>query len=267
MISVTIKGLSLLQFDNLNRFPEILHFSTTRIGGKSEANYSSLNLGLNSGDSPDRVILNRETLCSALEIKSDSFIFPKQTHTATVKVITKLFLSASIAERKHYLLDTDAVITALHSICIAVKTADCVPVLLFDPKQKVIAAIHAGWRGTSQNIVVETIQKMGEEFGSSPADLIAGIGPSISPAVYEVGADVHSQFDSAFYRDTNPVIKEKKLLNLWEANRQQLLRAGVPTGQIELAQICTLSDPERFFSARRDGAKTGRMGTGIMLKE
>jgi len=266
MISVTIKGLSLLQFDNLNRFPEILHFSTTRSGGSSEANYSSLNLGLNSGDSPDQVISNRETLCRALEIDSEKFIFPKQTHTANVKVITEIFLLAGLPERKHYLLDTDAVITALPGICIAVKTADCVPVLLYDPERKVIAAIHAGWRGTAQNIINKTIQKMAEEFGSNPADLIAGIGPSISPEVYEVGEDVYSRFDPAFCRETDPVIKEKKLLNLWEANRQQLLRAGVPSGQIELARICTLSDQERFFSARRDGAKTGRMGTGIMLR-
>jgi polyphenol oxidase len=266
MISVTIKGLSLLKFVNLNRFPEILHFSTTRSGGSSKANYSSLNLGLNSGDNPENVFANREMLCNILEIKPEQLILPKQTHSATVKVIRDEFLTLSDEFKKRFLQETDAILTDLRGVCITIKTADCVPLLLFDPKHKVIAAIHAGWRGTSQNIVVETIQKMVEEFGSSPADLIAGIGPSISPAVYEVGADVHSQFDPVFYRDTYPVRKDKKLLNLWEANRQQLLRAGVPTGQIELAQICTLSDPERFFSARRDGAKTGRMGTGIMLK-
>lgn len=266
MISVVLSGLSLLQFDNLNRFPELLHFSTARTGGVSEANYSSLNLGLNSGDSRDLVIANRILLCSALQINKEQLIFPKQTHTATIKIITERFLSSCDEDKKDYLLDTDAIITAVDGICIAVKTADCVPVLLYDPKQKVIAAIHAGWRGTVQNIVLLTIQKMVMEFGSSPADLIAGIGPSISPAIYEVEEAVWSQFDPLFYTDTAPLSPDKKMLDLWKANHHQLILGGVSSHNIEAAQICTLSDPERFFSARRDGAKTGRMATGIMLR-
>jgi len=140
-----------------------------------------------------------------------------------------------------------------------------VPVLLFDPRRKVIAAIHAGWRGTAQNIVLVAIQKLVESFGSDPADLIAGIGPSISPDVYEVREDVHSQFDPEFYQDTNPVQPDKRVLNLWKANQHQLIDGGILSERIEIAQLCTWSDSGRFFSARRDGVKTGRMATGIML--
>ena len=266
MISVAIKGLSLLQFNNLSGYPELVHFSTVRTGGKSTANYSSLNLGLNSGDAHENVIANRNTLSKALDISTDRLIFPKQTHTSTVKIITDDFFAAGETEQKQYLLETDALITNLRGVCIAVKTADCVPVLLFDPRRKVVAAIHAGWRGTAQNIVLKAIHKLAEEFGSDPADLVGAIGPSISPQVYEVGADVHHQFDPKFHRDTNPVIPGKRLLDLWKANYHQLIEGGVRSEKIELAELCTWSDSSRFFSARRDGARTGRMATGIMLR-
>jgi hypothetical protein len=110
-----------------------------------------------------------------------------------------------------------------------------------------------------------TIRKMVEEFGTDPSDLCAGIGPSISPEVYEVGEEVWKQFDPIFYKATNPSKPDKRWLNLWSANTEQLIKAGVPIDQIEVAGICTFSDSDHFYSARRDGLKTGRMATGIML--
>jgi YfiH family protein len=205
-------------------------------------------------------------LSNALGIDSRRMIFPKQTHTATIKVINDLFFTMNEEGQRGFLNDTDAIITMLRGVCIAVKTADCVPVLLFDQKQKVVAAIHAGWRGTVQNIVLETINRLASEFGTQPSDLWAGIGPSISPEVYEVGKEVWGQFATEFYSDTTPAQKDKRLLDLWKANHHQLVMAGVPSSQIETAGICTLVDQDQFFSARRDGPKTGRMATGIMLR-
>jgi len=267
MIYVVKNKLPVLQFANLGQFSELFHFSTTRVGGCSTNNYSSLNLGFNSGDLPENVAENRIRLCGALEINSDRLIFPKQTHTATVKTITNDFLYWEKEVQKHFINETDAVITNLNGVCVAIKTADCVPVLLYDPKRKVVAAVHAGWRGTIQNIVLVTIQKMVKVFGTNPSDLIAGIGPSISPEVYEVGEEVWKQFDTEFYLTSNPDKADKKFLNLWSANYQQLINAGVPAEQIEVARTCTFSDPAWFFSARRDGIKTGRMGTGIMIRQ
>ena len=266
MISVVKNKLAIMQFENLNRFPELFNFSTTRLGGDSTGNYSSLNLGFNSGDLETNVIANRSTLCSALEINAKQLIFPKQTHTATIKTIQTKYLDMAETQQKHYLNETDAVITRLKGVCIAVKTADCVPVLLYDPKRQVIAAVHAGWRGTIQNIVVETIKIMTKEFSTVPSDLFAGIGPSISPDVYEVGEEVWKRFDPEFYHLTNPANAEKRLLDLWSTNYHQLIMSGIPFGQIEVARICTFSDPNHFFSARRDGLKTGRMATGIMIR-
>jgi YfiH family protein len=267
MIVFAKNGLSLLQFANLNQFDGLFHFSTTRTGGCSIGKYSSLNLGYNSGDRRENVLDNRAVLCKAIEIETHNLIFPKQTHTATVKTIAREYFDLGEADRKLFLNESDAVITNLKGVCIAVKTADCVPVLLFDPRKEVVAAIHAGWRGTVQNIVKVTIKKMADEFGTNPADLRAGIGPSISPEVYEVGEEVWNQFDPMLYCGAGDDKPEKRLLDLWNANFSQLTGAGIPSEQIESAKTCTLSNAGEFFSARRDGAQTGRMATGIMMKE
>jgi len=266
MISVNYKGLSVLQFPLLNQFPELFHFSSTRSGGCSTGKYDSLNLGFNSGDIPQNVIANRRTLCGALDINYKTLAFPKQTHSATIQTIEDGFTDLDKEARMDFLGDTDAVITKQKGVCVGIKTADCVPILIFDPKQKVVAAVHAGWRGTVQNIVLLTIQKMTREFGCDPSDIFAGIGPSISPELYEVGEEVWSRFDPEFYERVHKGNIDKRLLNLWKANQYQLIIAGVPEIQIEVAQICTLSNPDRFFSARRDGIQTGRMASAIMLK-
>lgn len=265
MISTTKKELSVLQFANLTDFTGLIHFSTKRTGGCSTDNYASLNLGFNSGDLPERVTANRLRLCDALDINPTRLVFPKQTHSSTVRTIAEGFFASGVEERKHFLIETDAVITNLKGVCLAVKTADCVPVLVYDSKQKVVAAIHAGWRGTEQNIVLKTINLMTEEFGSKPSDLFAGIGPSISPEVYEVGEEVWRQFAPEFYRMADPANTHKRLLDIRNANYHQLISSGVPPVHVEVAKNCTFSDPGRFFSARRDGQQTGRMATGIML--
>jgi polyphenol oxidase len=265
MIATIKNGLPLLQFSNLSGFPDLFHFTTTREGGSSDDKYHSLNLGYNSGDKPGSVTRNRMTLSNALKINQNQLIFPKQTHSATIKTISINYLDAEEGEKKIYLSETDAVITDLKGVCIGVKTADCVPVLLFDQKKKVIAAIHAGWRGTVHNIGYLTVKRLISEFNSDPCDIIAGIGPSISPELYEVGQEVWSQFDPLYFRSNGLEAGDKRLLDLWKANRDQLTGAGIPAKQIELAGLCTFSNPASFFSARRDGAKTGRMATGIML--
>ena len=265
MISHLKNDLTVLQFDNLCRFPAINHFSTTRIGGCSTDCYATFNMGYNSGDFPRNVIANRNKLSETLEIDPATLIFPKQTHTGTVRVISADFFDLDETGKKQFLNETDAVITNLKNICVAIKTADCVPILIYDPVKHVVAAVHAGWRGTAQNIIQNAIHQMIASFGSNPSDLWAGIGPSISPEVYEVGEEVWSQFSHEFYMPANPFRSDKQLLDLWKANYYQLTALGVPENQIEVARICTLSNPELFFSARRDGAKTGRMATGIWL--
>jgi len=166
--------------------------------------------------------------------------------------------------------EADAIITALPGAAIAVLVADCVPVLLYDEKRRAVAAVHAGWRGTVKKIVSKTIRRMKEEFNSAPSDILVGIGPSISAERYEVGEEVIEQVKEVFDGGAG-LLKEgkapgKAYFDLWECNKRQALEEGVPESQIEIAGVCTFSNPRLFFSARKLGPVSGRFAAGIMLK-
>jgi len=267
-------NLPVYTFSHFSGYPEIVHFSTTREGGKSEGIYQSLNLGFHSGDKESHVQANRKVLSNALEIKPEQMVFAVQTHSASVAKINSEVLTWNDEIRRGKLNETDALITNEPNICIAIKTADCIPVLLYDPQHKAAATIHAGWRGTVGRIVSKTIDAMKQEYGTLPENLIAGIGPGIGPEVYEVGPEVvqivHRQLGEnhglVHYYSTKDNAPKTPYLNLWKANRIQLLESGIPAENIEVAELCTFSHPEDFYSARRDGAASGRMATGIMIR-
>jgi YfiH family protein len=164
------------------------------------------------------------------------------------------------------LQDVDAVVTDLKGYCLCVSTADCVPVLLYDKEKKVIAAVHAGWRGTVGRIVEKTLELMKAEYGTKGEDIVACIGPSISLEAFEVGDEVYAAFVEAGF-DMSRIARryEKWHLDLWEANRLQLLSQDVKEENIEVAGICTYNHCDDFFSARRLGIKSGRILSGIIL--
>ena len=137
-----------------------------------------------------------------------------------------------------------------------VLAADCVPVLMYDSRMRVIAAVHAGWRGTVGRIAAQTVERMQDEFGCDPRDVIVGIGPSIGPCCFEVGEEVVEAAREGL---------GNYQLNLWEANRRQLRQVGVEDARIEVAGICTVCHHDQFFSYRGDRGNTGRFGAGIML--
>jgi len=260
MIIKEVNHIQYLQFSNLSEFKNITHFSTTRLSGKSEGKLSSFNLGYTVNDNPLIVKSNLDALANIFGFERSQMVSPKQTHSKNIGIV----------QSTHDIFpDTDALVTNIPGICIFVRTADCVPVLLFDPVQKAAAAIHSGWKSTVQEISKHTIEIMQKEYGTNPKDIVAGIGPSIGPKVYEVGPEVIELFYKQFGIDhiLKPIKdSDKGLLNLWEANKQILLNCGIPENQIEVAEICTYSNPELFYSARREGVKTGRLATGIMIK-
>jgi YfiH family protein len=164
------------------------------------------------------------------------------------------------------LQDVDAVVTQLKDFCLCVSTADCVPILLYDKEKEVIAAVHAGWRGTVGRIVEKTIEVMKSQYGSEGKNIVACIGPSISLESFEVGDEVYAAFEEAGFDMTRIARRyEKWHLDLWEANRVQLLAHGVLPEHIEVAGICTFQHHEDFFSARRLGIKSGRILSGIQI--
>lgn len=165
------------------------------------------------------------------------------------------------ASGKHGVLGRgDALVTAEHGNWIGIRTADCVPVLLADREKKVVAAVHAGWRGTVSNIVGNTLAMMRELYGSDPAAILAAIGPCIANCCYEVGPEVAEQFESLL-----PERRGEKAVDLVLANRRQLQAAGVPSESIDEANICTKCLPEEFFSFRREAGEAGRMVSAIRI--
>lgn len=151
----------------------------------------------------------------------------------------------------------DALIASRPGEVVAVKTADCVPVLLVDPEHRVAAAVHAGWRGSVGEIARKALQRMRLEFGSVPAEVRAAIGPAIGPCCYEVGPEVAVQFEP-FFPERND-LRQKTRVNLWESNRRQLVAAGLEPEAIFISELCTFCQEEEFFSHRRDNPATGRM--------
>lgn len=259
----------MLQFEGLARDCNIFHFITTRRGGVSEGNYASFNLGAYCGDQKEHVTENRKRLCDALGISPSSLFVPHQTHDTKIRVIDKAFLSADKAFQTTELAGIDALITTVPGICIAVTTADCVPLLLYDPKKQVIATVHAGWRGTVNSIAVKTIKEMVRLFNVDPSDLCVGIGPAIGQKAFEVGREVADAF-SLNQADISTICCYNKAsgkphIDLAEANRQQLIQSGVNARQINVSGICTHTMNNDFYSARRLSIHSGRFLTGILL--
>ena len=263
MIKTTRHHIPLWQFELLKEEKKILHYVTSRHGGVSEGIYATFNQSYTAGDRKEHVLENRRRLAQELEITSGMMLFPGQTHTANVRVIS------SYEDLKARITETDALVTALPEICLSVLTADCVPLLLYDPVNKIAAAVHSGWRGTVQSIALETVDVMKEHFGCQPQNILAGIGPSIGPENYQVGTNVVKAVQDNTYIHDDSVLQMqnhgKALLDLWEANRQQLLIAGLKEDHIEQARICTYESHETFFSARKLGNPCGRFAAGVMV--
>ena len=186
-----------------------------------------------------------------LGLRMEDLGLPRQTHSDHVHWVNK-------AGRPE---DTDALITSTPDLCLCVKTADCIPVLIYDSRERIIAAVHAGWRGTVAQIVTKTIQKM----QSRPEDLHAIIGPGISLQAFEVGDEVHHTFLQAGFPMERIARKYQKWhIDLWEANRWVLEGNGVQN--IHLAGLCTYNNLDLFYSARRETINTGRNLNGIMIR-
>lgn len=248
----------------------LVSFTTERYGGVSVGNYQSLNLCHYVNDNPEHVARNRQLFCDKLNIHHNQLVFPRQTHSDRLLVIDAHFLQQSTEKQTALLEGVDALITTEKNICIGINTADCVPILLFDPKQQVIAVAHAGWRGTVARIAAKTAQQLIQQFQCAPETLLVAIGPSISAANYEVGNDVLAEFVKADFPTGKFFSKNlhngKLQLDLWEANRWQLEEVGILPKHIEVANICTFDQADTYFSARKLGIHSGRIASCLMMK-
>ncbi len=248
---------------------------TARSGGVSSGPYATLNLSLTVGDDPGCVRENRRRLAAGFGASPEDFVFARQVHGAGVRVVGAADRGSGAFCMDDAIADADALITATPGLVLAILTADCVPIVLHDPHVRVLACVHAGWRGTVAGVSVAALAAM-QALGSRPSDVIAGLGPAIAAARYQVGPDVHQAVTqvfgpaaaafirpaaAAFIRpDARPVARpdarpvahpdarpvappgsgpDRWLLDLWAANRHALVEAGVPAAQIHTTTFPT----------------------------
>jgi YfiH family protein len=270
MIEKKINSLSIWFFGKLLRYEGIDHFVSTRIGGHSSRPFDALNLSFNVGDHPEKVLKNRELLAGALETPLTSLTTAKQIHDGHVRIVSEALRGKGSTDYKGAINATDAMVTDVAGICLMILLADCVPILFYDPSKRVIGVAHAGWKGVLRFVAQNTVKALREHFGCSPQDIVVGIGPSIGPCCYEVGQEVVSEVEHVFGNRQASMRKEsakgKGYFDLWTANLKQLLQAGIPEKNIEMAKICTCHHPNLFFSYRHEKGKTGRFGAGIVIR-
>ena len=206
-------------------------------------------------------------LCKELAVAEDRLVMPHQVHDTGVSQIGKTFFMLSEEIRKQVLEGIDALITNIKHICIGVSTADCIPIIIYDPEHHAAGVVHSGWRGTVANITGRVVTSMQMAYQSKPELLKAVIGPGISLKNFEVGDEVYEAFADAGYPMEQISQKQEKWhIDLFACCRLQLEATGIKAENIEESGICTYDNVEDFFSARKLGIASGRILTGIVLK-
>lgn len=243
--------------------PRVTAFSTTRHGGVSQGNYGSLNINSYCGDDPASVAENRRLLSLELPVPNASrLVIPHQVHDSVVQVIDEETLG-----HQELIEGVDALITRLPGVCIGVSTADCIPILIYDPINHCAAAVHAGWRGTVKRIAEKTARQMYSFYRSDYGEMQVMIGPGISLKNFEVGQEVYDEFLQAGFPMERIAAKYAKWhIDLPLCNRLQLEQLGVRPENIRETGICTYDHTDDFFSARRLGIASGRIYTGVILR-
>ncbi len=248
--------MDLFRFENLAQVSGVVHGISTRSGGVSQGRCESLNVSYSVGDTRANVDENIRRVSLAVGARTEDLFSAYQVHGRSVTIV-----ESDTEPRPH----CDILVTNSAARTLMLRYADCAPVLLADPQRRVVAAVHAGWRGSAVRAAGAAVEALQDAFGSRPQDIVAGIGPAIGPCCYVVGPDVVDAFGDRpelFSRD-----QVGTRLDLWEANRQALLEAGVPAEQIELAGVCTQCEADRFFSHRANtGQPAGRFAAVIRLE-
>jgi YfiH family protein len=233
----------------------LLAIESTRNGGSSDGAYASLNLGAFTNDLKEAVQRNKELLYTDLGINGYQIASSFQCHGNEV---------LNVVEPGYY-EGFDALITNKKNIFLQILVADCTPILLFDPVHEVIAALHAGWRGTANAIVQKTLDKMTFHFHTNPSDCFAYVGTCISQPFFEVDKDVAENFDQEFYVFDKE--KDKYFIDLKACNARALSTAGLMKNHITISPFCTVKDNHLFFSHRYEKGTTGRFGVIIGMRK
>lgn len=258
-------GVLTLKCRKFDEFEGIAHGFSTRHGGVSQGDCASMSFSYNK--EPEAVVdENFRRFCAANGLPFESLVLTHQTHTAHVEAVGSTFLNRG---RDRTLRETDGLVTATEGLGLCCFTADCVPILLADPIHKVVAAVHSGWRGTVGKIAAAAVAEMVKK-GADPKEIRAAIGPSIGPCCFEVGSEVKEEFDQTF-KGALPTVSSSReghfMVDLWSANEQVLLGAGLAKEQIFSAKICTFCNNSDFFSHRYTNGRRGSLMAAIGILE
>ncbi len=242
------------------------HCFTTRLGGVSQGHLASLNLGVHRGDGWENLRENYSRLGSAVGFLPENTVFTNQIHTDRVLRVSRDSCGAGLFREQTN--SCDALITNRSGIALCCFSADCVPILLYDPVKKAAAAVHSGWRGTALGIVAKTVRELTAAFGCCPQDVHAAIGPCISQCCFETDRDVPDAMREALGEEAEAAIRqtgEKYHVDLKALNRLWLERSGVKPEHIDITSACTACEPDRYWSHRRVGDARGSMAGIIQI--
>lgn len=245
---------------------EAPHCFTTRYGGVSAGNLASMNIGTHRGDKPENVLKNYAILGEALGFDPQKLVLTKQTHTDLVRLVTQKDWGTGL-EREEF-PPCDGLVTNTPGTALVVFSADCTPILLWDPVTGAVGAVHAGWRGTAAQIGAKAVQAMVESFGCEAKNIHAAIGPNISQCCFQTDADVPNAMLEAFGAEAQNHIRqagEKYYVNLKALGALSLQRAGVES--IDISEECTMCNPQKYWSARIHGDSRGSQGAIILCQE
>ena len=263
-------GVFLAEFDHFARTNLVSHCFTTRLGGVSEEEFQSLNVGYTRGDKEEAVTENLRRVLRACRMDYENMVMLRQVHGTQIHVLGEEALGGFSLTAFPNRMEGDGLLTDVPGVVLVTFHADCVPLYFLDPKRKAIGLAHAGWRGTVQNMAQEMVMKMKERYGSRPEDILAGIGPSIGKCCFQVDWPVVEQFYQAMpfsKQDIAPdKVEGKYKIDLWEINRKLLLQAGVLEDHIEVTDLCTKCRGDLFYSHRTMGERRGTMAAFLSLR-
>ena len=245
------------------------HGFSTRIGGVSPAPWNTLNLGANRGDDPANVRWNFNWFCSVIGTDDEALVKNHQIHSNIIRPVTREDILSDPAEPGT--CEADGLVTDEPGICLTIFSGDCIPILLYDPVRRCIAAAHAGWRGTAAGIAARAAEAMVRDYGCLPEHILAAIGPGIGPCCFETHSDVPDGLRAGLGADAEPFLRplskpEKFSVDLKGANARWLERAGLRPEHIALCPACTACDLDTFWSHRVQGSARGSMAAMIQLR-
>ncbi len=264
--------VGVIEYQSLNSLPWLVNAFSTREGGISTGQYATMNFSKTVGDSPENVRRNFELFGKAIGVSTEDMVFAHQTHTDKVLKVGAQHKGMGVTRERSF-HDVDGLVTNEPGLCLVASFADCVPLYMVDPVNRAIGLSHSGWRGTVAKIGTKTIELMHREYGSRPSDMLCCIGPCIGKECYEVSSDVAGAFSKAYGSERCERFcvprseKEGKfLLDLPQANFEQLVEIGLRPENISLPDLCTSCNSHILFSHRATGGKRGGMCAFLMIK-